>query len=267
MNSCSLIISTYNWPDALRLCLTSVSEQSVLPAEVIIADDGSTQETAKVVNEFQKFANIEIKHVWHPDDGFRLAAIRNKAIAEVSGDYIIQIDGDLILHSHFIAGHLALKKDRYFVAGSRVMLSKRSTENLLTHKSIDVKKYSRPQLDMNAIRNSLLRNFLATRYKAKGKHTFYAKGCNMAFFKTDLIKVNGYNETFTGWGSEDREITIRLMNAGVKKLFLKNGGICYHLYHTSPSKEKEMQNEELMNKAIVSKSTWAEDGLNKYLFS
>ena len=101
-----------------------------MPSEILIADDGSTEETAAVVREFQKISNIEIKHIWHPDQGFRLAAIRNKAIAEVSSDYIIQIDGDLVLHSHFVADHLALKKQGYFVAGSRVMLSKKSTQAL-----------------------------------------------------------------------------------------------------------------------------------------
>jgi predicted glycosyltransferase involved in capsule biosynthesis len=89
----------------------------------------------------------------------------------------------------------------------------------------------------------------------------------MAFFKKDLLKVNGYNESFTGWGSEDREIAIRLINAGVKKHFLKNGGICYHLNHSSPSREKELRNEELMRDAITSRAVWANDGLNKYLRS
>jgi len=244
-----------------------VLEQSVLPSEVIIADDGSTQETAQVINEFQQNTPVEIKHIWHPDDGFRLAAIRNKAIAKVTCDYIIQIDGDLILHPHFVADHQALKKEGYFVAGSRVMLSKKSTQALLENKSINLNKYAYPRLDMNGIRNSILRRFLATRYKAKGKHTFYVKGCNMAFFKADLLKVNGYNEAFTGWGSEDREIAIRLINAGVKKQFLKNGGICYHLFHPSPSKETELRNEKMMNDAIFSRSIWATEGLKKYLHS
>ena len=238
-----------------------------MPGEVIIADDGSTQETEKVINEFKNLATINVKHIWHPDEGFRLAAIRNKAIAEVSSDYIIQIDGDLILHPHFIADHLALKKDGYFVAGSRVMLSKQSTNALLENNSINLNKYAYPRFDINGIRNSLLRKFLAPRYKAKGKHTFYVKGCNMAFFTSDLLKVNGYNEVFTGWGSEDREIAIRLINAGVKKQFLKNGGICYHLYHPSPSKEQELRNEKMMNDAIFSKSIWASEGLKKYLHS
>jgi glycosyltransferase involved in cell wall biosynthesis len=240
-------------------------DQRQMATEIIIADDGSREETSALIKEFQGKSPVPIKHIWHTDEGFRLASIRNKAIAATSSDYIIQIDGDLILNPFFIADHLAMSTEGYFVAGSRIMLSKRSTSNLLEHNSINLRKYAQPNLNMNSIRSALLRKYLAQRYKAKGKHSFYVKGCNMAFFKSDLLKVNGYNEAFTGWGSEDREIAIRLINAGVKKRFLKNGGICYHLNHSTPSKEKELGNEDLMNQAIASRSVWAEDGLNKYV--
>jgi glycosyltransferase involved in cell wall biosynthesis len=242
-------------------------EQRQQPGEIIIADDGSREDTESLIKQFQSRSPVAIKHVWHADEGFRLASIRNKAIAATSSGYIIQIDGDLILNPFFVADHLAMRTEGYFVAGSRIMLSKRSTSNLLEHNSINLRKYAQPNLNMNSIRSALLRKYLAQRYKAKGKHTFYVKGCNMAFFKSDLLKVNGYNEAFTGWGSEDREIAIRLINAGVKKRFLKNGGICYHLNHSTPSREKEVGNEDLMNNAIVSHAVWADDGLNKYLNS
>jgi glycosyltransferase involved in cell wall biosynthesis len=241
--------------------------QREMPGEVIIADDGSREDTMALIKEYQNLSPVTIKHIWHPDEGFRLASIRNKAIAAASSNYILQVDGDLILNSHFVADHLAMKKEGHFVAGSRIMLSRSSTRKLLEHNSIDLRKYAQPNFNMNSIRSSIVRGYLAQRYKAKGKHTFYVKGCNMAFFKSDLLKVNGYNEAFTGWGSEDREIAIRLINAGVKKRFLKNGAICYHLDHTTPSKERELGNENLMIDAINSRSVWADDGLNKYLNS
>jgi len=263
--NCSLIISTYNWPQALSLCLQSVMVQRHKPAEIIIADDGSGEETRALIKEYQNVSTVSIKHIWQPDKGFRLASIRNKAIAAASSNYIIQIDGDLILNPYFVGDHLIMKKEGYFVAGSRIMLSKHSTTSLLEHNSINLRKYAQPSLNLNSIRNGLVSRYLAQRYKAKGKHRFYVKGCNMAFFKEDLLKVNGYNESFTGWGSEDREIAIRLINAGVKKRFLKNAGICYHLYHPSPSKEKEITNEDLMDQAIEKHVVWAPDGLNRYL--
>src|ERR1700761_2184882 len=127
----SLNISTYNWPQALNLCLLSVKAQKVLPDEVIIADDGSTDETKTLIEIFQKDFSVPIKHVWQPDEGFQLAKIRNKGIAASSYEYIIQVDGDLILHPHFIADHIAFSKKNTFVSGSRVLLDKAYSAKLI----------------------------------------------------------------------------------------------------------------------------------------
>ena len=266
--SCSLLISTYNWPEALEICLQSVANQHTLPAEIIIADDGSGNATREVVDAFKKRTSIPVQHVWHPDDGFRLAAIRNKGIAVAQTDYIIQIDGDLILHPYFITDHLELRAPGYFVTGSRVLLSSETTSRLIQNKSIDIKKYNVGQSNFfNGLRSSSIRDFMARRYKTKGRHKFYVKGCNMAFWKKDLITVNGYNEAFTGWGREDSEIAIRLMNAGIEKQFMKMGGICYHLYHKVASREMEARNIAMMENAIKHKTVMASEGLNKYLHS
>ena len=118
----SLIISTYNWPEALDLCLQSSLHQVIPPDEILIADDGSDERTAKLVAQYADTAPIPIIHVWHEDNGFRLGSIRNKAIARASGDYIIQIDGDVILPPRFIQDHLSVAHPRRFVSGSRVLL-------------------------------------------------------------------------------------------------------------------------------------------------
>ena len=96
----SLIISTYNWPEALSRCLDSVMSQTVQPTEIIIADDGSTIETKHVIDDYSRRSVVPIVHVWHEDDGFRLSMIRNKAIVRAKGEYIIQIDGDVVLEKH-----------------------------------------------------------------------------------------------------------------------------------------------------------------------
>lgn len=244
----------------------SIRVQKVLPGEVIIADDGSGESTRLLIEEFTRDFPVPIRHVWHPDEGFRLASIRNKGIAEATGDYIIQVDGDLILHDHFVADHLKLKKPGYFVTGSRVLLSSSSTEKLIRHQSIDVRKWSGKKKNfINGVRNRFIRGLLARLYKTRGKHFFYVKGCNMAFWKRDLVRVNGYNEAFTGWGREDSEIAIRLMNAGVRKQFIKMGGVCYHLYHPVASRELEEKNIGMMENAIRQKLTRAPEGLHKYL--
>jgi glycosyltransferase involved in cell wall biosynthesis len=244
----------------------SVKAQSVLPAEVIIADDGSTGETAQLIHTFQKSFPVAIKHIWHPDDGFQLSAIRNKGIAACTQNYIVQIDGDLILHRHFIADHLQFRKRNFFVTGSRVLLSPETSAKLFENSSIEIAKYARgDQNFFNKFRNALLRDLLARRYKIRGKHEYYVKGCNMAFWKKNLLAVNGYNELFVGWGKEDSELAIRLINAGTKKLFLKMGGISYHLYHKEASRESEAANVTFMNETIDQKRKWADKGLSQYL--
>jgi glycosyltransferase involved in cell wall biosynthesis len=266
MDKCSLLIATYNWPEALELCLKSVLHQRVLPGEVIIADDGSRDETRNLIESFQKKFPIPLSHIWQPDEGFQLARIRNKGIAEANFPYIIQIDGDLILHPFFIKDHLQLKKKDWFTTGSRVLLSPETSQRLLENHSIELTKYSFGNRNFfNGLRSYWLRHMMANKYKTKGKNMFYVKGCNMAFWKEDLLKVNGYNESFYGWGREDSELAIRLMNAGVKKQFIKMGGICYHLYHREASREMEEKNTQMMEDAIHHKTIWAEKGISQYL--
>jgi len=266
MNNCSLLISTYNWPDALSLCLKSASQQTVLPAEIIIADDGSTETTRQLIQNLSQQSPVPVVHVWHPDQGFQLSKIRNRAIARATQPYVIQIDGDLILHPHFIADHLHIREHGYFVSGSRVLLSDSTTKALLQHGSINVQKHHQGSKNFfNRFRNRALRQVLSTRYKIGGSNKYYVKGCNMAFWKSDLLKVNGYNESFTGWGREDSELAIRLLNAGVQKKFLKMGGITYHLYHKEVSRELEPRNIELMEAAIAQKLIGTENGVDKYL--
>jgi len=263
---CTLLISTYNRPDALELCLKSVMLQSIMPQEVIIADDGSKDDTRALVERYQKIVHVPFIHVWHPDEGFQLAKIRNRGIAKASQPYIIQIDGDLILHKHFIKDHLQISERSYFVSGSRVLLSQLTTNKLLQQNSIDVLLHNKGSKNhFNKLRNGFLRNFLSTRYKVSGRNKYYVKGCNMAFWKDDLLKVNGYNEKLTGWGKEDSELAIRLINAGVQKKFLKMGGITYHLYHPEASRDNEEMNTRFMNDAIESGSVWADHGLDQYL--
>lgn len=265
MSTCSLIISTYNWPQALSLCLGSVASQTKIPDEIIVCDDGSREDTAKVVEQFKQLLATPVIHIWQPDEGFQLARIRNKGIAAAKGDYIIQIDGDLILHKHFINDHLKFKKKGFFTTGSRVLLSPETSQEIFKTQDIGlVSRLKGNKNFVNRLRIPFLHDTLSTRYKNKGRHKYYVKGCNMAFWKKDLVAVNGYNESFTGWGREDSEIAIRLINNGVNKRFLKFGGVCYHLYHNEASKELHDRNLALMEKAVTDKITWADKGISQY---
>lgn len=250
----------------MELCLKSVFDQSVLPGEIVICDDGSTVDTEVIVKKYQALRKVPIIHVWQKDEGFKLGQIRNKGIAKAKGDYIIQIDGDLILHKHFIKDHMQFAKQRFFTTGSRVLLSPETTESLTDNNSTDIKKYSEGDRNyFNGLRIPFLHNLLGKFYKTTGKNKYYVKGCNMAFWKNDLLKINGYNEDFTGWGKEDSEIAIRLINAGIKKQFLKFGGITYHLFHKEASREMEQKNFRMMQQAVEKKIMRTSNGVDQYL--
>ena len=128
----SLIITTYNWPRALYLCLDSVMQQTVMPSEILVADDGSGISTRDVVRHFQNISPVPVHHIWHEDRGFRVAAIRNKAIAASSGDYIIHVDGDLILQRNFIQDHILFAREGCYVSGSRGIITEMLTEKVLS---------------------------------------------------------------------------------------------------------------------------------------
>ena len=260
----SLIISTYNWPAALDVCLKSLLRQSRLPDEVIIADDGSGEETAELIQSYKSRFQIMIKHVWHPDEGFQLAAIRNKAILIATGDYIIQIDGDLILHQNFIEDHCKLATPGRFVSGSRLLLPENFSKDILRKRSLptSLSLFIRGENRLNATRVPLLTRLLAPVYKKK--QPFYVKGCNMAFWREDLLRVNGYNEAIIGWGKEDSELAVRLIKSGVTRLFIKFGGICYHLYHKIASRHRESINDEILEQAINRKNPYVSIGIDTH---
>lgn len=261
--SSSLIISTYNWPQALELCLLSVKQQSQLPTEVIIADDGSGNDTRKLIEEFQKDFPVPLVHLWQEDEGFQLAKVRNKGIVKASGEYIIQIDGDLVLHKDFVRDHLYFAEPGYFASGSRILMSEELSKNILEKKNVNISIFSKGIKNFfNGIHFILLSKLFATRYKSNDP--YYVKGCNMAFWKVDLYKVNGYNEAFVGWGREDSELAIRLINSGLKKKYLKFSGIVFHTWHKESDRGFDEENTRKMKEAITNRITWCEKGLDQY---
>lgn len=224
----ALLISTYNWPKALHMVLSTVQNQTVLPNEILIADDGSTEDTKKVIEEWKEKLTIPIKHLWHEDKGFRKTIIMNKAIASSSSNYIVQIDGDILLEKHFIQDHIKNAKKGFFIKGSRALILKDRTESILNNQIFVLKeelKYVKNTI--NATRIPLFAPiFRKDKFKSNN-----VKGCNFAFWKKDFIAVNGYDNDMDGWGHEDIELAARLTNLGIKQRQLKMVAICFHLHH------------------------------------
>ncbi len=260
----SLIIATYNWPQALALCLTSIQEQHLMPSEIIIADDGSTDETLKLVQSFQQKLPVPVKHIWQPDEGFQLGKIRNKAMAAATGDYLVQIDGDLILHPHFMRDHVLAARPGYFIGGSRVLLDETLSQELLRHQRHHFSLFTKGVKNhFNGMHLPSLARTIGVFKKEKGLYNL--RGCNMSFWKKDIVAVNGYNEEIYGWGREDTELVIRLYNTGIKRVFFKLQGIVYHLYHKEYDRSKLLQNDELVQQAITGKKAYCTKGIDQYL--
>lgn len=257
----ALIISTYNWPRALSLCLDSVMKQSVMPTEILIADDGSDSSTREVVKHFESLSPVPLRHIWHEDRGFRLATIRNKAIAASQSEYIIQTDGDLIFHRDFIRDHKAFARKSCFVTGSRGMITETCSQRLLQGEITQITPWTKGVRNrINVLRIPII----AALYRALGP-TRFVKGCNMAFWREDLIRVNGYDEAFTGWGREDTELAVRLVNSGIRQQCMKFRGIVFHLYHGKKDRSGLSANDSLYKQSVRERRTRCEKGLDTHL--
>ncbi|MBC3541897.1 glycosyltransferase [Rufibacter sediminis] len=258
----SLIISTYNWPEALEVVLKSVALQHELPDEVIIADDGSRAETKAVIERFQQNFPVPLRHCWHEDTGFRLAAIRNKAMAMATSEYLLSIDGDMVLHPDFVKSHKRMARGNTFIQGKRVLLQPELTRQILHTKKWHITPFTSGIINrFNAISSKTLAK-LGSRKRPDIKAI---RGCNMAFWRADVVKINGFNENIQGWGREDSEFAIRMLNAGVERRNLPFGGVGYHLYHPENARTSLPENDKILADAIEMKSKWCENGIGKYL--
>ena len=175
----TLVITTYNWPESLELVLKSIENQSITPDEVVIADDGSAFETQELLNEFQQDSELNIIHSWQEDIGFRAARSRNKAILKSTGDYIILIDGDMILHPEFIEDHIDNAKPGFFAQGSRVLLSKDITKKAIDKQRL---KFSFFSNGLKNRKNSIHSKLLSIIFSNKTNYLHGIRSCNMAFF-------------------------------------------------------------------------------------
>ena len=256
-----MIITTYNRENALAVVLKSVSEQIELPLEVIIADDGSTEETRHLITTMQSSFPVPLIHCWQEDKHFRAARIRNKAIAQAQGDYIIMIDGDMLLSSDFIASHNNNAKPNWFIQGCRALLNPSLTNKVIEHNFIPRFFTLGIKNRKNCINNQLISRLCSCKRNNAGS----TRTCNFAAWRKDIIEVNGFDNNFVGWGREDSEFVERLLNAGKNRLYLKFSGVAFHLYHQENNRSQLPQNDMRLKNTIVQKSVRCENGIDKYL--
>lgn len=263
----SVIITTYNRPDALAAVVEACFLQDDKNFEIIIADDGSAHNTRRCVETLKARSPVPMRHVWQPDEGFRAARARNQGILAASGDYIIFLDGDCVPRRNFISRHRKLARPGYLVTGSRVLLSPDYTRKLLDE-GINVcclGLWAKLKLRLAGDLNKFLQTVLTLPDLGRESKRFSwrrIKSCNLGVWRSDLAMVNGFDESFLGWGHEDSDLVVRLFNAGVMR---KEGAFAtevYHLWHQENRRDLEDSNRQIVLQRALDKTTQAAVGLS-----
>ena len=262
----SVIVATYNRPDALDAVLRSLAAQSDTNFEVLVADDGSRPDTAAVVESWNSRLR-RLAHVWQPDDGFRLAEIRNRAIVAATGEYCIFLDGDCLARPGFVAAHRALAQRGCFVTGNRVLLSRDLSERILRER-LTAERWSTPkwvgQWAGGKI-NRLLPLFwlpLGPLRHAYARQWRGARGANFAVWRSDLVVIDGFDADFTGWGREDSDLFVRLIRSGVRRKDGRWATGVLHLWHREADRERLSENDRRLDEILAGDRIRATKGLS-----
>ena len=265
----AVIVPTYNRPDALEAVLAGYAAQTDPDFELIVADDGSRAETAEVVQAHGHRSKGPVQHVWQEDRGFRLAAVRNRAVAATTADYIIFTDGDCVPSQRFIESHKRLAEPRYFLGANRVLLSERWTRRVLQERlpihewgwSSWVRAWMRRDINrllpLVMLPDGPFRKWSPGRWKG-------IKTCNLSIWRSDLVRVNGVDESYEGWGLEDSDLVIRLLRSGIRHKTARYAAPVFHLWHREQSRSGLDENRKRLERVLSSCEIRAAKGLDHY---
>jgi len=271
--SVSVIVTTYNRPDALDKVLAALARQTQPPSEVLVADDGSGDSTRQCVQAWQARLPFPLRHVWQADEGFRAAAIRNRAAAQAQGEYLIFLDGDSVPFADFVARHIALAESQRFVSGNRLLLSEAMTQQVLTEAALPTEwsctrwLMARMRGQVNRLSPLLRlpdgawRNRVQTEWRG-------ARTCNLAVWRSDFVRINGFDESYAGWGHEDADLATRLIRDGVRRKDGRYALPVLHLWHPENKRDLEVANRERLQAVIDGqRPIRATLGMDQYLAS
>ena len=266
----AVIVTTYNRPDALEAVLEGYLTQTDPDFELIVADDGSGEETRAVVDRFAAQARFPVRHVWQEDQGFRAAAIRNKAVAATDADYVVFTDGDCIPARDFLAQHRRLAEAGWFLSANRVLLSERFTQEVLARR-LPIHRWGLGRWLLAWLRRDVNRWLPLVRlpdgaFRKRGAARWEgAKTCNLSATRADLLRVNGLDERYAGWGLEDSDLVIRLLHAGIRHKSARFAAPVFHLWHHENDRSKLPENQQRLDEVLRSDRIRAEAGLEQYL--
>lgn len=267
MADLSIIVTTYDRADALDAVLRSLSRQHDRGFEVIVADDGSGPETAALLAAWQPRLGVPLLHVWQEHRDFRAGRIRNRAILASKGNYCVFLDGDCLARPDFVAAHRKLAEQGWFVTGNRALLTQDRTEAVLRD-HIEIEAWGLAHWIREWMNGGLNRLApvvqlpLGPLRRLRPWAWEGARSCNLAVWRADLDRVDGFDASFSGWGKEDSDLLVRLLHAGVRR---KDGNCAtgvLHLWHPAADRSQLSANEQELSDVIRSGRIRAEQGLS-----
>jgi len=261
----SVIVPTYNTPRELDLVFCGLARQKVPPDEILVADDGSTQETSDLIASWSGELRCDLKHVWQSDRGYRKARIVNEAVRRARGNHLIFLDGDSIPHSHWVADHMHAADGRRVLCGRRVRVGPQLSKELNRKQILDGELDSRiGPVFQSALAGDTKRFLLGVRLPPWLARCFHPRprklmGVNFSLPREAFVSVNGYDEEWAIYGHEDRDLELRLLRSGLPFYPLLNRAVVYHLYH--PPRPTSQQSRSLIQAQEASDRRRCERGL------
>jgi glycosyltransferase involved in cell wall biosynthesis len=264
-DNASVIIPTYNRPRALRRILLALDEQTIDCFEVVVADDGSSDETRETIDHLRERVSFELKHAWQEDRGYRPRRIRNLGVFHSTGDYLIFLDGDCLPFPDYIEMHRYLAEPGWFVRGTRNYLWREFSERVLAE-DLPVTRWGFPRWLLARLMGEADRATAVLRVKTQALRKRYPRRtqgcmtCNLGVWRADFFEVDGLDQAYTGWGLEDIDLVVRLINAGI---FRKEGRLAVpvlHLWH--PNSPESEENVKLLQETIESGAIRARKGIS-----
>ena len=262
----SVIISTYNSPKWLQKVLWSFEQQTFKDFEVVIADDGSGEDTKTLIDSMSSQVSYPIQHIWHEDRGFQKTIFLNKATVASKGNYLVYTDGDCIARADFLEVHAKRRESGYFLSGGYFKLPMSISKLISENDIISQRCFDITWLKSNGLKSSFknikitAKGLKQTLLNALTPTTATWNGHNSSGFKSDIIAANGFDERMQ-YGGEDRELGERLFNAGIKAKQIRYSAICLHLDH-----ERGYVKPEMIEKNLKIRATTKQEKLTQTAF-
>jgi GT2 family glycosyltransferase len=265
----AVILATYNRPRLLLLCGLSLGRQERVPDEVVVADDGSGPETAGVVARLQRELPCPVVHAWHEDTGWRVATARNNGVRASSSSYLVFIDGDIILEAGFVGAHIREAEPNTLLLGDALRLdegeSASVSEQDIQTGALERALASRAQRRLDEVHRRNRRHMFLRRLRLCKRHKPKLIGLNFSLHRADFERVNGFDEDFVGWGQEDDDLGLRLMEAGVRPKSVATQAVAFHLYHPSSARQVWRERENSQRGLRRHVPTFCQNGLVRSL--